>query len=182
MIEWLQQISKELEWLEPPPIFIGGSALALYLDPFSRSQLRTTKDVDIIVCKIKTYLDWSLLEKTLRLRGWKPNMSDDAPLCRYISPSEILVDFMSPSEEVLGFTNQWYSEIKDATQEYQIGEHSILIAQPAHFLATKLEAHLSRGKDDPWMSHDLEDIVALVDGCTELIESIKKQNNYTHTV
>ena len=40
----------------------------------------------------------------------------------------------------------------------------IRLVTPAHFIATKLEAFFGRGNDDYWGSHDLEDIVTVIDG------------------
>ena len=59
---------------------------------------------------------------------------------------------------------------------YAINGHHILIAQPALYLATKIEAFLSRGQNEPFDSQDLEDIVALIDGCTELVTSFQEQD------
>ena len=39
-----------------------------------------------------------------------------------------------------------------------------------HFIGTKLAAYRGRGNDDPIASHDLEDIVGVVDGRPELVE------------
>jgi len=41
-----------------------------------------------------------------------------------------------------------------------------------YFLACKIAAFESRGNDDFMMSHDMEDIVAVVDGRPEMIEEI----------
>jgi len=41
-----------------------------------------------------------------------------------------------------------------------------------HFLATKLEAFKGRGSGDFVMSHDLEDLVRVVDGRPSLIEEV----------
>lgn len=40
------------------------------------------------------------------------------------------------------------------------------------FLASKLEAFLDRGSDDPTMSSDLTDIVTLIDGRRQLPEEV----------
>ena len=58
MIQEMSALKKELYWLESPLIFVGGAALHFYLDDFARSQLRTTKDIDIIITKIVTSMDW----------------------------------------------------------------------------------------------------------------------------
>ncbi|BBI50690.1 hypothetical protein HORIV_31110 [Vreelandella olivaria] len=40
-------------------------------------------------------------------------------------------------------------------------------------MATKLEAYKGRGNNDPLESHDLEDILNLVDGRPELLDEIR---------
>ncbi|MEJ0086508.1 MAG: hypothetical protein WDO72_12545 [Pseudomonadota bacterium] len=51
------------------------------------------------------------------------------------------------------------------------GRQIRLISGPA-FLATKFEAFRNRGKGDLLASHDLEDILNVVSGRTELIEEV----------
>jgi hypothetical protein len=43
-------------------------------------------------------------------------------------------------------------------------------------LATKIEAFLGRGGGDYLMSHDVGDIIALVDGREELIDEVQKES------
>jgi hypothetical protein len=42
-----------------------------------------------------------------------------------------------------------------------------------YFLATKLEAFHGRGKGDVFSSHDLEDVVAVIDGRSTIVEEIQ---------
>ena len=46
------------------------------------------------------------------------------------------------------------------------------IVTPAFFIATKLEAFHGRGRDDVLTSHDLEDIVAVVDGRPAIVDDV----------
>jgi len=46
------------------------------------------------------------------------------------------------------------------------------VAPPA-FLATKLEAFFGRGDGDYLGSHDLEDLVAVIDGRPEIVDEVK---------
>lgn len=48
----------------------------------------------------------------------------------------------------------------------------INILSPVYFVATKLEAWKGRGGDDPLSSHDLEDVLTLVDGRESLCDEI----------
>jgi ABC-type sugar transport system ATPase subunit len=41
-----------------------------------------------------------------------------------------------------------------------------------YFLATKFEAFKDRGQNDVYVSHDLEDIITVVDGRAELLDEI----------
>ena len=63
-----------------------------------------------------------------------------------------------------GVDNQVVSKTDDLT---------IRLLTPPFFVATKLEAYLGRGGDDPLASHDLEDILNLVDGRETLVSEIK---------
>jgi len=42
----LDAVVDELAWLEPPPVYVGGAVVPLFLDDFGRSQMRPTEDVD----------------------------------------------------------------------------------------------------------------------------------------
>ena len=46
--------------------------------------------------------------------------------------------------------------------------------QHRFFIATKLEAFEDRGKSDLLLSHDMEDIVTVVDGRPSLLEEMRK--------
>jgi len=48
----------------------------------------------------------------------------------------------------------------------------IQVVNPVHFVATKLEAYLGRSNSDPLSSHDIEDILTVVDGRPELVEEV----------
>jgi len=42
----------------------------------------------------------------------------------------------------------------------------------AHFLASKVEAFYGRGSDDPRFSHDLEDVVLILDGTEDVLDKL----------
>lgn len=174
MLQKMLELQEELDWLESPPIFVGGAALHCYLDDFARSQLRTTKDIDVILFQISSSMQWMDFESKLRQLKWSPDMN--GPMCRYISPKGTLVDFLFSSSEVTGFSNRWYTKVVENPMFYNIHEHQLMIAQPALYLATKIEAFLNRGQAEPFDSQDLEDIVALIDGCSELVASFREQD------
>lgn len=156
----IRSVSRVLGELRERTIFIGGAALSLYLDP-EASEARPTKDVDLLV-ELLTYAEITRTEEELRDKGFR-HVPDASFKYRY-EYDGIFVDLMPMDEQVLGFTNRWYQEGFANAQEYAIGEKErIWIFTPAYFLAAKLEAFDKRGKKDFFGSHDLEDIVLLLE-------------------
>ena len=84
----------------------------------------------------------SNLEEMLRELGFTHSMDPDEPICRWIIEIEIEADL------------------------------NIRIVTAPYFLATKIEAFYGRGKGDFLVSHDMEDIIALIDGRPEIVEEI----------
>jgi len=72
----------------------------------------------------------------------------------------------------MNFTNPWYADAIEASVDTQLpnGTSIRLITAP-YFVATKLEAFYDRGQGD-YMSHDIEDIVNVIDGRAEIIRDI----------
>ena len=97
--------------------------------------------------------------------------SEGAPLCRW-RRANIIVDVMPTDASVLGFSNRWYPMAIDTAQRLEIAGHRARIVTPALFIATKLEAFHGRGGDDVFSSHDLEDIVTVVDGRPEIVDDV----------
>jgi hypothetical protein len=76
----------------------------------------------------------------------------------------MIVDVMPTDASVLGFSNRWYPAAIETAQMRPIAGHEVRIVTPPLFIATKLEAFHGRGANDVFASHDLEDVVTLVDG------------------
>ena len=169
--EMIDGVAEELSWLPQPPVFLGGATIGLYLDDFGRSQVRATKDVDCIVPGVDSRAAWWALEHQLQAAGWTPDAT--GPLCRYRSPGGTLVDLMSTDPEVLGFAGLWYWEsVGNAEPRSLSTGRDVLVPRPEHLLACKLEAWNDRGKSDPMVSNDLEDIASLLDGCKQLEDGV----------
>lgn len=152
--------------------FVGGSTTGLLItDEFTREEVRYTDDVDLIV-NVVGYAQWADFQDRLRNKGFIESM-DDNVICR-MRLGELKVDFMPDDESILGFSNRWYEKaLKKAAQNYELAEGLIIkLLTPPFFIATKLEACRGRGGDDPLASHDLEDILNLVDGREELVSEI----------
>jgi hypothetical protein len=78
---------------------------------------------------------------------------------------------MPLDEKILGFSNRWYRDAMQAAVAVTISENLKVRAITApYFLGTKLEAFHGRGQQDYFASHDLEDLIAVVDGRGALLD------------
>jgi hypothetical protein len=70
----------------------------------------------------------------------------------------------------------------DFSQEHEIQPGLRIRAVTAvYFCATKLEAFTGRGRQDYLSSHDLEDLIAVVDGRSALIDEIDQASSAVRT-
>lgn len=108
----------------------------------------------------------------MRRLGFGQSREEGAPICRWLA-DDLILDLMPTDPAILGFSNRWYRPALVNAQKTRIGDYEILVITAAYFLATKLEAFHGRGKNDLRMSHDLEDIVTVIDGRPELVEEVR---------
>jgi predicted nucleotidyltransferase len=165
-------IAKALGDLCEQVIFVGGCATGLLVTIERAQVIRPTDDVDI-VAQVATTADYHQLESKLRRKGFVQDMSMDAPICRW-SYQGIAVDVMPTDEKILGFANCWYPLAIETAEHIALDDETKirLISAPL-FIATKLEAFEGRGKGDMLLSHDLEDIVTVIDGRPSLIAEMR---------
>jgi hypothetical protein len=174
-IEMLQIVADGLGALLDDVVFLGGCAAGLLITDPASPRPRETNDVDVIV-EITTMHDYHNLAEKLRQRGFCEDTSDDAPMCRWMYHA-VVVDVMPTNEAILGFSNQWYPEALKQAQRITLANGvSIQIVSAPHFLATKLEAFYGRGDDDYMASHDLEDLIAVLDGRASIIDEVTKSS------
>ena len=155
--------------------FVGGCTTAFLLtDEFVLEQVRHTEDVDLIV-HVMGHPGFHALQQALRAKGFKDmplDPSGNAPVCA-MQLGDLRVDFMPDDPQVLGFSNRWYGEaLKTATNHDFSENFSIRLVSPPYFLATKLEAYKGRGNGDTLSSHDIEDLLMLIDGRDPLIDEV----------
>lgn len=173
--EMLIQVAEALgPELRQQMAFVGGCTTALLLtDDFTREQVRHTDDVDLIV-HLVGYASYSILQEQLHALGFRESVENDDPICA-MRLGELRVDFMPDNEKILGFSNQWYREALISADDYPLTDGiSIKLVKPVYFVATKLEAYLGRGGNDPLGSRDIEDLLNLFDGRPELLAEIKQ--------
>jgi len=174
-IAMLSSVAKYLGDLTEKVVFVGGCATGLLITDPAIPEVRVTQDVDAIV-EVISRMEYYRLEEKLRGRGFIQDMSEEAPVCRWLV-NAIKVDIMPTQEEILGFTNRWYvPAIRNAFQmEIAAGLLIRLVTAP-YFLATKIEAFEGRGHGDYMASHDLEDFIAVLDGRPGIDSEIKQSS------
>jgi len=153
-------------------VFIGGCATGLLVTTVRAQQIRATEDVDVVT-RVATISGYHGVEAQLSARGFKHDASSEAPICRWVG-SGVTLDLMPSEPGVLSFHNRWYPLAVNAAQPVRLpsGRVIALIAAPV-FIATKLEAFRDRGRGDFLASHDLEDIVTVVDGRPTLLDEVR---------
>jgi len=160
-----------LEEFASEVVFVGGATVSLY-STRPETEIRPTDDVDIVV-EIMHYKDYAAIEEKLRSKGFV-NDIESGVICRYIIHG-ITVDVMPTSEEILGFSNKWYSEaFAHSTSVTLDNGLSIRIFTAPYFLATKLEAFVDRGENEGRFSSDFEDIVHVLNNRQSIWEEIKR--------
>lgn len=167
----VESIAAALGPLRERLIFVGGCAVGLLLSDPAAAPARVTYDVDVLA-EVAALQNYHRLESELSSLGFQRDMTKDAPICRW-RLGEIQVDLMPSEVGVLGFANRWYPLVVQTCQQRTLpsGLAIRLITAPA-FIATKFDAFSDRGLGDVLVSHDLEDIVTVLDGRPELLDEL----------
>ncbi len=168
----LEAMVKALGDLRDALVFVGGCSTGLLVTSVQAQPIRVTKDVDVVV-QVASTREYHAMESALRKRGFTHDMSEEAPICRWLYDS-LQLDLIPSVPGILGFHNRWYTYAVESAQEAKLpsGASIKLITAPA-FVATKLEAFKGRGAQDYLASHDLEDIITVIDGRAPLLDEAR---------
>ncbi len=173
----LEQLTKTATQLKPvlgELVFVGGAVTSLLVTDTAVGLPRTTLDVDAIV-EVTSYAEYAAFGGRLRELGFSEDMSEGAPVCRWVRGRAIL-DVMPLDEKILGFSNRWYRAAMDRATAIQLSEEiEIRVVTASLFLATKIEAFKGRGKGDFFASHDLEDFIFVIDGRPEVLDEVRAE-------
>lgn len=172
-IAMLELVAERLgQALRDDLVFVGGAVAGLLITDPAMPEIRPTEDVDL-VCHVQVLADYHGVENALRTRGFVQDMDSQAPICRWRIDG-VVVDVMPTLENILGFANRWYSLALTTAVSFTLpsGQEIRLITAPV-FLATKLEAFFNRGRGDFLFSHDLGDLIAVIDGRAALLEECR---------
>lgn len=171
----LEMLARALGELNDEVVYLGGCATALYITDPLALDVRPTIDVDCIidVISLSQYMKFA---KKLSEKGFKQSMEDNI-VCRW-HYGEIILDVMPTDGKILGFGNPWYKEALDNAVSHQISDDlSVKTITAPYFIATKIEAFVTRGNNDLIGSHDLEDIITIVAGRVEIVNEISLAND-----
>ena len=169
----LRIIAGALGELRKQVVFVGGSTAGLLLTDPAAESVRPTKDVDAIV-EAESLPQFYRIEAQVEALGFVRD-ADSGVICRWIhKDSGVLFDLMPIDPGVLGFANRWYPEAVRTAVSVSLGDGvKIRVVTAPAFVATKLVAFADRGKGDLLASHDLEDVLNVVDGRPELAKELE---------
>jgi hypothetical protein len=168
-VDCIIDVVTRLEDLVNEVVFVGGAVSGLLITDPAVPSMRPTLDVDVII-EVTTQQEYYRFQERLRKKGFNVAM-DETIICRFRN-GPIILDVMPADESILGFTNKWYAGCVQHAKIMTLDEVQFRVVTPEYFLATKLEAFLGRGNLDYAVSHDMEDIIAVIDGRAEIIQEV----------
>lgn len=178
-LPYLRSIAQALGELREQVVFVGGAVAGLLVTDPLADPVRATRDVDAVVNASRAM--FHRIEQAVAERGFARDVSSDV-ICRWVhKASGVLFDLMPVRPEVLGFSNRWYPYAVQTAERVNLGMAEgegageaieIRLVSAVAFIATKLEAFASRGGGDFLSSHDLEDVLNIVDGREALADEL----------
>lgn len=150
--------------------FLGGSVLSLLVTDPVADTIRVTKDVDVMM-SIRTRKEFHRADRILEGLGFKHDMRENAPICRWIF-EDVTVDVLPIRSDVLGWDSQWFEEALGESMSVDCNERKIRIVSAPYFVALKLEAFEDRGQRDFFTSTDFEDVICLFNGRETIVDEI----------
>ena len=158
----LQTIARALGTMNDEVVYVGGAVIGLLVTDPASAPIRPTDDVDCII-EVASRAEYdSRVRNQLLDRGFSELIGPDIPVCAWTRDG-IRLDVMPTDDSILGFSSSWYAEAIETAKKIDVGGIRIRVITAPYLIATKLEAFKSRGRNDYLASHDLEDIVALID-------------------
>jgi predicted nucleotidyltransferase len=167
-VQQLQLVARALGVLREKLVFVGGCVTGILITDTARPPVRATQDVDLIA-EIASKAEYYGITADLKRLGFQEDLGE--VICRWRF-GNLKVDVMPSREGILNFTNQWYADAIEASIIAELPDKTpIRLITAPYFIATKLEAFYDRGKGD-YMSHDIEDILNVIDGRKEIIQDV----------
>lgn len=166
-LPYLRSIAEALGDLREQVVFVGGAVAGLLITDPLADPVRATRDVDAVLEANRVM--FHRFEEAVAARGFSRDVSSEV-ICRWVhTESGVLFDLMPVQPEVLGFSNRWYPYAVETAGVMDLGNGvKIELMSAVAFVATKLEAFAGRGGGDFMSSHDMEDVLNIIDGREEL--------------
>lgn len=168
----MRAVADRLEQARLDYAFVGGSIVNLLLDHPALSPARPTDDVDVIVATL-TSRRHSEVEAALRRVGFAHDMRENAPQCRWVLGS-LTVDIMPTDGALPGLNTAWFKEALLTATDVVVAGTRLRLISPVAFIVTKHVAFCDRGAGDYYASHDLEDIIAVLDGRAQIAAEVER--------
>jgi predicted nucleotidyltransferase len=172
-VQRLRSIAEQLDALRERVVFIGGAIAPLLQSTPPFKSARVTKDVDALVATA-TYRRYHELTDQLRSLGFhQPHTAADTHVHRWTTTDGLLFDLVPAGNHAAASGQQWDTLAIDSAAIADLGAGlSVRHASAPAFLALKFAAYNDRGRNDPFMSHDLEDIVALIASRAQIVTEV----------
>ena len=172
-IKIIEKVALALEEINDEVVYVGGAIVSYYATDSGAELPRPTKDIDITV-QISSYSEMNELSEKLATKDI--HLAIDQNVINRFEYEGIQLDFMPYETTELGQANSWLKPGFNNANQVPAGDQTIKILPVDYYLATKWEAHKSRGGSDPRWSHDFEDIIFVLDNNLEVVEQIKSSD------
>ena len=168
----IEVVATALEKVRTRFVFAGAGILPLLVEPEFIPDLRPTQDTDAVV-QVLHIGEWLRLRTALFACGFRERAMQPESRQILFWLDELPVDFIPPRLKEFGTANRWLDLGFELAEESQLPSGRLIERLPASaFLAAKVAAFLSRGRQDVFRSDDLEDIAALLVGRPALGEEM----------
>ncbi len=171
-VQRLIRVARALGDLTGEVVFIGGAIAPLLQVRPPFAETRPTKDVDGVIASSR-YADLARLAEALHQRGFRQHPADTAHLHRWRTPAGDALDLVPAGSHPGGSGQAWDRFALDYPVALELEDGlTIRHAGAPAFLALKWAAFADRGRADPFASHDLEDILALLASRDTLVAEV----------
>ncbi|MFT5144887.1 MAG: hypothetical protein ACI80V_001987 [Rhodothermales bacterium] len=169
----LETVALALGDLLDEMVFLGGAAVGLLVTDPAAPPVRITKDIDCII-EVASRSDYfGRVRDSLVARGFVEMIGEDVPACAW-GLGGVRLDVMPTDDSILGFPNPWFEHAIRHADVFDLGKVEIQLVRVPDFIATKMAAFQSRGRGDYLASHDIEDLIAVVDGRPSIVRDVQE--------
>lgn len=167
------EVAAALKQIKKDMVFVGGAVVSLYTNDPAADEIRPTQDIDMAI-NIVNLFHWEKIQEQLAALGFHPDPFGHS-ICSY-RYKDILVDIMATEDGPLGPSNRWYKIGFENLKTAKANDQEVNILSAPCYLATKFEAFNNRGSDYR-TSHDIEDIVYVLDNRMGIVEEIANDDS-----